>query len=252
MKRKFLQFLIFFALIPAFSTSVYGYVAGSSNYRIQFDSVNFGGGLSNSATYYQESTFGELATNINASTNYNLKSGYQQMNTVAIAISAPADITLSPAINGLYGGAATGEAGWNVRTDSSAGYTLAIKASTDPALQVSASDYFSNYTVSGSVPDYSWSVSASANEFGFTPEGTDIATRYKDNGSACNQSGGSDASDACWDAISTSNVTIASASSGNSPTGATTTVKFKAEVGGTALKSAGSFSAVITLTALAL
>ena len=54
-------------------------VMQSTNYQIQSDSINFGGGFSSSTNYALESTAGELATGESSSTNYSLKAGYQQM-----------------------------------------------------------------------------------------------------------------------------------------------------------------------------
>lgn len=56
----------------------YAYVSSGTNYRIEFDSINFGGGQSSSGNYSQESTFGEVGTGDLSGTNYNSNSGYQQ------------------------------------------------------------------------------------------------------------------------------------------------------------------------------
>ena len=56
----------------------HAYVSAGTNYRLQFDSINFGGGLSDGTTYTQESTFGEVGTGDITGTTRNLKAGYQQ------------------------------------------------------------------------------------------------------------------------------------------------------------------------------
>lgn len=226
----------------------HAYVAAGTNYRLQFDSINFGGGLSSSANYTQESTFGEVSSGELTGTTYNIKAGYQQMAASSISITSPSDI----ALGSISGSAETanGSALWTVTTDSTGGYTLAIKASTNPALQSSGGN-FTDYTPSTSAPDYTWSVSSADAVFGYTVDGTDTATRFLDNGTSCNASGGGVTSSTCWDGFSTSNVTIASATSANSPSGTDTTVSVKAETGSSANQAAGSYTATLTVTALA-
>jgi len=126
--------LIFVLAIP-----VYGYVMESSGYRIQSDSLNVGGLRSESASYIQESTVGEIATGVSDSTSYSLKAGYQQMSEVFISMTAAADVTMSPDIGGITGGQSDGQTNVTVATDGAAGYELKIEAQTDPALQTAAS-----------------------------------------------------------------------------------------------------------------
>ncbi len=230
--------------------SLQAYVASSTNYRIERDSINFAGGLSTSSSYSLEDTLGEVATGVASSTNYQIKAGYQQMGDVFISISSPTDITLSPSISGISGGQAAGSATWTVITDNTAGYNLFIHSSTDPAMK-SSNDSFANYNTVGPNPDYTWAVSLSASAFGFTVDGVNLVTRYLNNGSSCN-AGSLDSSGICWDGVPTSDRLINHSASANHPSGATTTVEFKAEVGLNKLQSAGAYQAVITLTAVAL
>lgn len=62
-------------------------VMTSPSYSIQSDSVNFGGSQGNSSTYKMEDTLGEIATGDSGSTNYNIKAGYQQMQTNFISMT---------------------------------------------------------------------------------------------------------------------------------------------------------------------
>ncbi len=231
------------------TTLVLAVGAASTNYKIQADSLNFGGLLSTSPNYRLEDTAGEVATGESASTNYKVKAGYQNMLGSSISISAPSDLTLS-AIDASVGGASTGSVVWTVATDSSAGYTLAVKASTNPALRATSGD-FTDYTISGAVPDYTWAIASTVAEFGFSPEGTDTASRYLDNGSTC-AVGASQNTDRCWDAFSTTDRTIASRTSANTPSGTATTLKLQVEIGtANTAQTAGSYSATITATATA-
>jgi hypothetical protein len=70
-----------------------------------------------------------------------------QVVTSEISISSPADVSLSPSIAGMTGGAGTGSATWTVKTNNTAGFNLTIKASAAPAL-VSGANTFADYTES--------------------------------------------------------------------------------------------------------
>ncbi len=248
---KFLKFLPFVFLTLGFINYTFAFVSSSSNYRIQSDSVNIGGVFSTSANYRIEDTLGEISSGVSTSTSYGLKAGYQRMQEVYIAVSPSSDVVLSPSISGISGGISNGSAVWTVTTDSSAGYSLTIKASASPALQ-SALDSFADYTPSGAAPDYNWSVVSTDSELGFTPEGNDIVQQYKDNGVDVCNAGSNDTSDKCWYNFSVSAETIANSSSSNHPSGATTTVKFRAESGSSRVQINGSYTATITVTAIAL
>ncbi|TAL48896.1 hypothetical protein EPN83_02975 [Patescibacteria group bacterium] len=250
MKRACHIALVILVLGGAVLQSLSAAVMSSSNYKIQSDSINLGGGLSTSTSYTQESTFGEVATGESSSASYKIKAGYQQMQEVYLAITAAADVTLSPSLNGLTAGTSTGSTAVTVTTDSPAGYELYIKASSSPALS-SSSDSFANYTPAGADPDFSFTITSTVSEFGFSPEGTDIAQEYQDNGSACN-TGSSDTDNSCWNALTTTNELIATKSSGNHPSGTAITVEFRAENGSSHTQTAGAYSATTTLTLLAL
>jgi hypothetical protein len=245
MKKILLSFL---ATLFVYQFAI-GAVMTSTNYSIQSDSINFGGGLSTSTNYKSESTYGEIATGPSSSANYQIKAGYQQMLAVFISIST-SPVALTPSISSTGGGTANGSTVVTVTTDDPAGYELYIKASSTPALK-SGINSFADYTPAGINPDFTFLVAVSASEFGFTPEGTDIAQKYKDNGSSCN-AGSSDTTNACWNALSTSNDLIASKSSGNHPNGTATTLKFRAESGTSNTQAVGTYTATTTVTAIAL
>ncbi len=232
------------------STNLYAVVMNSSNYSLESDSINFGGGRSSSSNFVQESTFGEVATGYSGSSSYNLHAGYQQMSSSFISLSVSGDVSLSPSIPVSGAGVATGSTVITVTTDNSAGYELYIKASSSPAL-VSSSDSFADYIPVGANPDFSFAVSASDGEFGFSPEGADIVQSFLDNGAVCN-AGSSDTADSCWAGLSLSNILISSNSSSNIPTGETTTLKFRAESGASNTQLPGLYVATSTVTAIAL
>lgn len=181
--------------------------------------------------------------------------GYRQSDpsgtgTTYITVSAPADVTLSPAIGGLSGGVGDGNAVWKVTTNSSSGYQLDIKASSSPALAVSPYS-FADYVPSTANPDYNWSVSSSASEFGYTVEGTHTASKFLDNGSAC-ATGSGNVADRCWLGFSTTDQTIATSAAANEPSGTDTTVKFRAEAGNQRMQEDGNYTATVVVTAVSL
>lgn len=227
-------------------------VMTSSNFQIQSDSMNVGGGFSSSTNYQQESTVGEVATGDSDSTNYSLRAGYQQMQEVYLSLSAVPDAVLSPAIPGLSGGTANASTSFLVKTDSPSGYSVTLQASTTPALRADAvGDVIDNYTPSGATPDFTFAVSSTQAEFAFTPEGTAVALRYQDSGGVCGVAG-SDTESACWDSVTTSAREIVRSAVGNHPNGATTTLRFRVGVGASAGVTAGSYVAPLVVTALPL
>ena len=243
---------IFIIVIISLAVAIYpvlAYVASSTNYRIQSDSINVGGVRQTSTNYMSEDTIGEISSGVSSSTNYKLKAGYQQMQEVYIALSVPSQVVMSPAIGGVSGGQSNGIATTTVITDSPSGYTLSVKAGASPALATSSYS-FADYTPSiVGTPDYSWSIPATSSEFGFTPEGSDIVQKFLDNGSVCN-AGSNDTTDACWYNFSTSYETIAQTYSANHPNGTQTIVKFRAESGTQHIQVAGEYQATITFTAI--
>lgn len=227
-------------------------VRSSSNYQILFDSMNSGGGLGTSSNYLVESTLGEQASGDSTSTLYTVRGGYQQASESigggSISISAGSDVALS-SISGLAGGESKATTSWTVTTDNASGYILHIEATSTPALRGTGGASFADYTPTGAAPDFVFTVGASEAEFGFSPEGSHIVQRFKDNGSACD-TGSSDATDRCYDALSTTPTTIASSGSPNNPTGTPTTVRFAAGVGASKIQDSGAYVATIVVTAI--
>jgi len=226
-----------------------GYVASSSSYRIQNDSINIGGSLSTSTGYRVEDTLGEDMSGTSASASYNIKAGYQQMQETYLAVSAPGNVTLSPNIPATGGGVANGQAVWTIVTDNISGYTASLGSTASPAL-TSGANVFADYTPGGGNPDFTYSIAVSTSEFGFTPEGVDVSTRYRDNGLSCGVGGG-ETVDRCWDPLVTIGSTVALRTTPNNPAGSPLTIKFQAESGASNVQAAGSYTATATLTVLA-
>src|SRR3989344_8985959 len=204
--RILLSVLFFIFLFIPSSQILLAQVMQSTTYKIMSDTINAGGeDVSSSTNYILGDTLGEVGTGDSNSTNYYLHAGFWQMQESYISITSPSYLGLT-SIGGIAGEGTEGTVSWQVTTDNFAGYTISIETTTTPAL-TSAQDSFANYPPSGADPDYTFSIASSAAEFGFSPEGTDTNSRFKDNGSGCN-TGSGEVSAKYWGALSTSSQTI--------------------------------------------
>ena len=164
-----------------------------------------------------------------------------------ISITTGTDVTMSPNIS-VSANSSIGSSSWNVKTNSHAGYTLAVKADADPAL-VSATNNFTDYTEAVLGTPELWSVDTGTYEFGYSAYGTDTL-------------------DATWGALDTCGVagvpggnkyvgtqttdkTIATRSVPTLPAGVTTTICFAAEQKDVYAPS-GTYTTTITATATTL
>ncbi len=243
--------LCFIVLIGIYSASyVLGQVMSGASYRIQSDSVNFGGGFSTSTTFLIQDTGGEVATGDSSSANFKMRAGYQNMRENILSLSTVSDVIMSPSIGGVTGGTSNGSSSFTVITDSPAGYTVSIQASNSPAMR-SDLDTIADYTSAGADPDFNFSIPSSASAFAFTVEGVDSDQKFKDDGSACNTGAGNTA-DKCWVGLSTSPQIIVSRTSANQPSGTLTTLKFQAQSGSAHVQVEGTYVATTTITALSL
>lgn len=240
-----MTFLVFITI-----NSVNAERMSSSNFKLESDSINFGGGRSLSGSYTIEDSAGEIATGYSTSTNFKVHAGYQQNNTVNLYVTPASNVTMSPSIPGLTGGTANGQTTLTVTTDNPAGYTTTISAEGSPALQNSYSS-FSDYVPSGANPDYVFTNLSTNSTFAFTVEGVDLDQRYKNSGVSCGV-GSSDDSDACWDGLSTTPKTISTRNSSNNPTGTVTTLKFRAQSGSSHVQPDGIYTATTTITVVSL
>lgn len=247
MKSLSLLFVLTFAVL-LYTHVGNAQVMTSSNYRIQSDSVNMGGGFSSSTTYVLESTVGEIATGPSDSDSYLMRAGYQQMHEVYLALSSATDVTMAPSIPGVTGGTANGSTTVTAITDSTSGYQLTIQSSDTPSMQ-SGVNTIADYTPGGD-PDYTFTTGAADSHFGYSPFGDDITQAFRDNGNACN-AGSNNTAEACWDGLSTTPAIIAESVSANNPLGTDTTVYFRVGVGSSVLQAPGIYTATTTLTLLA-
>lgn len=242
-------FVLTIILLCVLSVSL-AQVRTSSNYQLQSDSINAGGGLSTSTSYRQESTIGEIGTGFASSSNYSLYAGYQQMQEVFIGLSVSGDVSMTPDLPGLTGGTSNGSTTLTVTTDSPSGYQLTIVAENDPAMQTGSSDSIADYEA-GASADFSFITGGSDAHFGFSVEGVHISQFFLSDGGTCGI-GSFSISLSCWDGLDTSAIVIASDTSPNHPAGATTTINFRVGIGSGAGVASGVYTATTTVTALPL
>ncbi len=219
----------------------------STNYIISQDSINVGGELSSSTNYKLEDTAGEIATGDISSSNYELRAGYQQFDNYVLELASPGNINM-PNLSGISADESDQSATWTVNTNEPNGYELKVRSSSAPSMQGAESN-LDDYSPVGANPDFTFSIPTTSAEFGFSPTGADITSRYLDNGSVCN-SGSSDASLACWDGFSTSDRTIATRAT--SASYVDTTLQLRAANGSDNLIIPDNFQATLTVTLLAL
>jgi len=251
-------FLVLFAVI-----FLLGNVITSAD-SISSDTLDASGGKSAGGSYILESSLGQFDSGSLTGGSYVLNSGYEQNfitgTYINIAVTPTGDIAMSSVSGFMSGQIGDGSADVKVTTDYD-GYALAIKSSTNPAFKCDTmsgcdtSDSFANYSPTGGAgyPDYAWGISNTDSEFGYTAKGLDILSKFKfdDTGETCGSGSYDVSGNYCWDALTTSDANIASASASNSPSGTTTKVKFRSQVGSSKLQPSGTYKASITVTATA-
>ena len=164
-----------------------------------------------------------------------------------ISITSPNDVTMSDM--GTAVNTSTGFAVWNVKTNDPDGYTLAVKASTSPALR-NGSNSFADYTEAlAGTPD-TWSVDSGTFEFGFSALGTDVEVEYGTGQTTCDDGAASSTvnTNLKFEGFTTSDETVATRSATTTTAGVDTRVCFAAEQNGV-YAPAGLYQATITATA---
>lgn len=246
-KKDFIIFLSVVSILilpnPAFS------LMESSNYKILFDSVNVGGGDSASTNYQLQDTVGEIATGNSSSTNFQMRAGYQQLNSSYVTISTETIVDIGN-VSGFSNSSTSVSENVKVTTDSYGGYQLNVVATTTPAMK-SGTYFFGDYEPVGPEPDYNFLIGATDSLFGFSVSGDDVIGRYRNNGTYC-ASGITSTPQTCWDGFSVTTKPVARSTSSNHPGGTITRFDYRAEIGSNKFQESGSYSANITMTAIAL
>ena len=168
--------------------------------------------------------------------------------TSGITISNGADFTMAPPI-GVASDSSIGTSSWLVKTNSALGYTLAVKASSAPAL-VSGANSFADYTpVVVDTPEI-WSVGSGAFEFGYSAYGTDTPTGTWGTSVSCG-SAGTPAVAQKYVNFKITDTTIATRATVTPTSGITTNICFAAQQNAIYAPS-GTYTATITATATTL
>lgn len=164
-----------------------------------------------------------------------------------ISITSPADVTMSNM--GTSINTSTGYAVWNVKTNDPGGYTLAVKASTSPAMRNGTNSFFDYTEATPGTPD-AWSVDSGTWEFGFSALGTDVESEYGTGQTTCDNGVASSTvnSSLNFEGFTTSDETIATRSATTTTSGIDTRVCFAAGQNGV-YAPAGLYQATITGTA---
>jgi len=149
--------------------------------------------------------------------------------------TAPTDVSMTPALQGITGGTAYGTSTVAIITNNTTGYnmTIAFASTTAMRSEVGISSDIDNYTPAvGGTPDFSFSVGVNDAEFAYTINSVttpgDIDSRFKDDGAACNTGSGTTVN-TCWygTADATSAVTLINRTTATPGTGATSTIVFR-------------------------
>ncbi len=169
--------------------------------------------------------------------------------TAGISITSPSDVTMSTAL-GVTQNSAVGTSTWNVKTNAALGYTLALRATSTPAMQSAANSIADYQTGAPNI----WNATSTDSYFGYSGFGTDISTGTWGSGSAC--SGGSNghatSTTLKYKGFTTSDVTIATRAATTTPSGVDATICFAVEQGAASYIPSGTYQATIIATATTL
>ncbi len=165
--------------------------------------------------------------------------------TAGISITSPADATMSTAV-GVAQNSAVATTTWNVKTNNNLGYTLAVKATSTPAMQSSTNTIGDDQT---GAPAF-WSTPFGTYEFGYSAFGTDVPTGTWGTGSLCSTTTNAHATSTTlkYKGFTTSDVTIATRSSTTTTSGVDSTVCYAVEQNNSYIPS-GTYKATIVATA---
>lgn len=169
--------------------------------------------------------------------------------TAGISITSPSDATMSTAL-GVAQNSAVGSTTWNVKTNSSGGYTLAVRATSTPAMaQAGGSPYILDYQ--SGAPN-TWVATSGQAYFGYSAYGTDISTGTWGTGSNCY--GGTihaTSTTLKYKGFTTSDVTVATRAATTTPTGIDSNFCYAVEQNNFYVPS-GTYTATVIATATTL
>ncbi len=180
----------------------------------------------------------------------------QQVNAEIAFATLASNVTMSPSLGGITGGTANGQTQVVVTTNDIIGYNMTIQASTSLGMQGTASS--TNYipAYSTTTPDYNFVLPANTARFGYTVNASttgDVVQFFRNNGTICNQSGGTSNGSNCWIGATTTAVTIVNRNLPTQAPGATTTLYFRVGIAANPIPAIpnDTYVATSTLTATA-
>jgi hypothetical protein len=150
---------------------------------------------------------------------------------------------------GIASDRAVANSSWVATTNSATGYTLAVKASTTPALKNGGTDNFADYTeASVGTPDAWGGVASGTKEFGYSAYGNNTPTATWGTALDCGNVG-SGVTNALqkYRGFTTSDITIASLGTVTPTAGVITNICFAAQQNAVYAAS-GAYTATITAT----
>lgn len=170
----------------------------------------------------------------------------------------PSNVTMNGSITGVTGGTANGSTTFAVISNNANGYTVSIDFNDNAGAYAMLGDATNSENLRDygggllAEPTYNFTASTAA-QFAYTVDSTndgDTDQSFLDNGSICNQSGGTGNS-LCWMSPSTTPYQIVNRGSAAN-TGATSTISFRVVVpsGASPAVTADTYTATATLTLL--
>lgn len=223
LKKVFINIKILLVSISLILASVSGVYAemSSTNYKIQTDSINFGGSDYGASTNYKiQETLGEEAPGISQSANYQTRAGYRQMLVAEPLFSFT--LSANTCVLGTLSTGSVSSCNYDITTTTNAasGYTTTLTA--DGALRTASAADINNVS--------DGAVTAGSEEYGVALTGSDRAFADEQG-------------------IPTSPSTLTVASNSGSVTNSSVTITNKAAI--SAATAAGSYSQSVTVVSTA-
>jgi hypothetical protein len=172
----FTKIFVFFAVFFLLAEISFAQMS-SGSYKINADSINFGGALSSSGSYKLNDTMGEIATGEGSSATYKMKAGFWYMSNTYLTLTVDAD---NKDLGTLFSGSpVTGETTVGVTTDSWNGYALNVSKNHKMRNIADGSTTINDHNGTIATPVL-WSAPNNLG-FGFTIiSGTGVDTKWKD------------------------------------------------------------------------
>ena len=180
--------------------------------------------------------------------------GVSQTVSAEINLACDANVAGLSAIAGISGGTSNGTFNCTTTTNNSAGYNLTFKKNGLLLTAGGGADkQFDDYTgATGDPIDYNFAAPGAGVEYwGFNmTAGTDVATRFKDNGAACNVAGAVNAGQ-CWVRVPTTPTveTVATGATATGGSGVQSSFGVRMQAGASNALQSGTYTSTLVVTA---